>query len=294
MVLDLFAIGLPLIVAVTCVCSCMLLLRLSEGVPPTDRQFMDPLPRGLRPIWPLVRIVAFHITGRLPYTLLRLEEKRLQKNGVSYRMITEEFEALRLIFALFALLLGWLLLPVIEFWHPLLFIILPLLGFFYPDIWIRDTRKRQVDEILRTLPAFLDFITMGMEAGQNFSSALELAMDKGPGGPLANEFGIVLRDIHSGLTRAQALRRMARRLGLMEMNSFVSSVVQAEKMGASLAATLRAQAQQRRVERFQRAEKKAMEAPVKLVGPLMLFIFPTTFLVLAFPLLMKVIHGGLF
>ena len=86
---------------------------------------------------------------------------------------------------------------------------------------------------------------------------------------------------------------MAERLDIPEITSFVSSIIQAEKMGASLAAVLRVQADQRRNERFQRAEKMAMEAPIKLVGPLILFIFPVTFIVLGFPIVMKFLGEGI-
>jgi tight adherence protein C len=265
-----------------------------KTVPGDDREFMDPLPPLLQFIWPLVRIIAYYICARLPYRFLLVEEKRIQKNGVGYLMIAEEFEALRIIGAVVFLALGFLLLNLVNLWHPWLLPLFIGLGLLYPDIWIRDIRTRQVDAVLRTLPAYLDFITMAVEAGLNFSGAIEQARKKGPGGPLVNEFGIILRDLRSGLNRAQALTRMARRLDIYEVTSFVNAVIQAEKMGSSLASVLKVQAKQRRVERFQRAEKKAMEAPVKLVGPLMLFIFPTTFIVLAFPLVMKVIHGGFF
>ena len=79
----------------------------------------------------------------------------------------------------------------------------------------------------------------------------------------------------------------------VEVTSFVSSIIQAEKMGASLATVLRVQAEQRRNERFQRAEKLAMEAPIKLVGPLIMFIFPVTFIVLGFPIVMKFLGEGI-
>jgi tight adherence protein C len=166
-------------------------------------------------------------------------------------------------------------------------------GYFYPDIWLRDLRKRQIDGVLRTLPSYLDFISMAVEAGLNFSGALELARKKAPPGPLSNEFGVVLRDLRAGIGRANALKRLAERLDIPELSSFVNAVVQAEKMGSSLAQTLKIQAEQRRQERFQRAEKKAMEAPVKLIGPLVLFVFPTTFIVLAFPIVMKFLGEGL-
>ena len=117
-------------------------------------------------------------------------------------------------------------------------------------------------------------------------------MDKGARGPLRNEFSIVLRDLRSGLSRAESLRRMSDRLKIQDITTFVSAIVQAEKMGASLANVLRLQSEQRRSERFQRAEKQAMEAPVKLVFPLVIFIFPITFIVLGFPIAMKFLAEG--
>ncbi len=118
-------------------------------------------------------------------------------------------------------------------------------------------------------------------------------MEKATPGPLRNEFAVVLRDLRAGLSRADALRRMAERLDIQEITGFVSSIVQAEKMGASLGNVLRVQSDQRRSERFQRAEKQAMEAPVKLVFPLVLFIFPVTFIILLFPIAMKFVGEGM-
>jgi tight adherence protein C len=140
---------------------------------------------------------------------------------------------------------------------------------------------------------YLDFITMAVEAGLNMTGAISQAMEKGPVGPLRHEFFMVVRDLRSGLPRADALRRMESRLQMLEITSFVGTVIQAEKMGARLGTALRTQAEQRRVERFQRAEKLAMEAPVKLIGPLMMFIFPVTFIVIGFPIAMKFMQSGM-
>jgi tight adherence protein C len=270
------------------------LAQLSRSVPEEDREFMDPLPPVLRFVWPLVRIIAYYGCSLLPYSYLKNVESRLRKNGVSYMMMAEEFFSLRLVAAFSALCLGYVAIKLVGEWNPLLYLVLPVVGFFYPDIWLRDIRKKQVDAILRTLPTYLDFITMAVQAGLNFSGAIEQARKKAPAGPLVIEFGIVLRDMRSGVQRAKALQRMAERLDIQEVTSFVNAVVQAEKMGSSLAGVLRIQAEQRRNERFQRAEKKAMEAPVKLVGPLVIFIFPTTFMVLAFPIFMKFLNEGMF
>ena len=269
--------------------------QLGKSVPNMDREFMDPLPRFLRFIWPLVELIAYYICSRLPYRYLKVVERKLLQNGVNYIMIAEEFIALRILSAILFFVVGFMTITLIDRWHSLLGLLLPLLGFFYPSIWVRDIRKRQVDEILRTLPAYLDFITMGLQAGLNFSAAIELARKKGPLSPLRIEFGIVLRDLRSGIPRTKAFRRMAERLDLPEVSSFINAIIQAEKMGSSMTKVLKIQAEQRRVERFQRAEKKAMEAPVKLVMPLVVFIFPTTFIVLAFPIAMKIINqGGIF
>lgn len=267
--------------------------RLFILVPGEDREFKDPLPRLLRFIWPLVRVIAYHVCALLPFSYLGRVEVRLRRHGVAYLMIAEEFIALRIVASFSILAIGYILLTMIHEWNPAFFAILPLLGYFYPDIWLRDIRKRQIDGVLRTLPSYLDFISMAVEAGLNFSGALELARKKAPAGPLANEFGVVQRDLRAGVSRANALKRLAERINIQEMTSFVNSVIQAEKMGSSLAQILKIQAEQRRTERFQRAEKKAMEAPVKLIGPLIIFVFPTTFIVLAFPIVMKFMQEGL-
>lgn len=289
-----FAILMGLCVSASVFFTLMTVVQLSKSVPVEDREFMDPLPVALNFIWPLVRIIAYYGCARIPFSYLKSVEERLRRNGVLYMMIAEEFIALRIFSASFALMCGYLLINIAGEWNPVLYLVLPVVGFFYPDIWLRDIRKKQVDGILRTLPAYLDFITMAVEAGLNFSGAIEQARKKAPSGPLVIEFGIVLRDLRSGINRTRALQRMAERLEIHEITSFVNAVVQAEKMGSSMAGVLRIQAEQRRNERFQRAEKKAMEAPVKLIGPLVIFIFPTTFIVLAFPIFIKFMQGGYF
>jgi len=291
---DSFILIIGLSVSLSVLLSLLTIVQLSKSVPEEDREFMDPLPPALRFFWPLVRIIAYYGCSYMPYAYLKSVEERLRRNGVSYLMIAEEYISLRFVAAIFTLVLGYLLLTLIGEWNSILYVVLPVVGFFYPDIWMRDIRKKQVDAILRTLPSYLDFITMAVEAGLNFSGAIEQARKKAPPGPLVIEFGIVLRDLRAGIQRSKALKRMADRLDIHEVTSFVNAVIQAEKMGSSLAVVLRIQADQRRNERFQRAEKKAMEAPVKLIGPLVIFIFPTTFIVLAFPIVMKFLQEGFF
>jgi tight adherence protein C len=166
------------------------------------------------------------------------------------------------------------------------------LGAVLPELWITDTRNRRDRDIVRNLPVFLEYLTMCVDAGLNFLGALQQAVEKGPSGAMKNEFRIVLRDIRSGLPRAEALARMEQRVNLKDISTFVRAVIQAEKMGSSLKSTLQIQAQQRLEERFQRAEKTAMQAPVKLIVPLILFIFPLTFVILLFPIVVKFMGQG--
>ncbi len=291
---DSFMLAVGLSVTASVLFFILTLVQVAKFVPQEDREFMDPLPPFLEFIWPLVRIIAYYGCSLLPYSYVRNVEKRLRRNGICYLMLAEEFLAIRIVAALFTFTFGYVFLTLLGDWNNVLFLVLPVVGFFYPDIWVRDIRKKQVDSILRTLPTYLDFICMAVQAGLNFSGAIDQARKKAAAGPLVIEFGIVNRDLRAGVKRSAALQRMAERLDIHEVTSFVNAVVQAEKMGASLGDVLHIQAEQRRSERFMRAEKKAMEAPVKLIGPLVIFIFPTTFIVLAFPIVMKFIQQGLF
>jgi tight adherence protein C len=258
-----------------------------------DRRFMDPLSPKLKIIWPFIQIIANFFCVFLPYEIIERTEKTLSRTGVGYLMTAEQFIALRIFSAIVTPLLVLFAMVTLDTFEPIYLVIAPILGFLFPSVWLSDTRKRREIAVVRDLPVYLDFMTMCVEAGLNLQGALGQAMEKAPPGALRNEFAIVLRDMRAGLSRSDALRRMAERLDITEITGFVSSIIQAEKMGASLATVLRLQSEQRRNERFQRAEKMAMEAPVKLLGPLIIFIFPVTFIVLGFPIAMKFLALGL-
>lgn len=272
----------------------LLIFYFDSMVPDEDRTYMDPLTFKLKIVWPFIRILAYFVCTKLPPTYRENVQARLQKTGVSYLLSAEEFIAFRMITSVLFLILVFIVMGAAHMEEPIFLLIAPLLGFMLPEVWLSDTRKKRDSKIIRQMPTYLDFITMSVEAGLNLSGAFEQAREKGPAGPLRNELGIVLRDIRAGTSRADALRRMSTRLDINEMTSFVSTIIQAERMGASMGSVLRTQSEQRRTERFQRAEKLAMEAPVKLVGPLVLFIFPVTFIVIGFPIVMKFLSEGLF
>lgn len=278
-------------VAVTCFI--LVFMALFRYLPDENRAYMDPVPPLMRPIWPLVRLVSYFVGSMLPPKFLDWLDRRLQRTGALYVLTPEDYFGLSVSLAIVLPVIA--LLPMLSgksgvLWSVLL--LMMALGAVLPELWITDTRARRDRDIVRNLPVFLEYLTMCVDAGLNFLGALQQAVEKGPNGAMKNEFRIVLRDIRSGLPRAEALTRMEQRVNLKDIATFVRAVVQAEKMGSSLKATLQIQAQQRLEERFQRAEKTAMQAPVKLIVPLILFIFPLTFVILLFPIVVKFMEQG--
>ena len=157
-----------------------------------------------------------------------------------------------------------------------------------PVLWLRHAVARRQRAILRSLPFVLDLLTLSVEAGMDFMSALQRTVEGRRIDELGEEILRVVREIQLGTTRRAALRTMARRIDLPDVRSVVNALVQADELGVSVGAILRIQSDQIRQRRFDRAEKLANEAPVKLLGPLILFIFPSVFLVLLGPILFRV------
>jgi tight adherence protein C len=271
----------------------MSMRRLTRAVPQENRDYLDPLPKSLRWVWPIVRFVEHHFLGMVPRSMLSRTEEQLRLTGMSFLMTASQFVALSIVSATLFTLMALLSMLLLEAFSLTGFALAATGGFFYPRLWLREVRRRTVTQVIKQLPIFLDFLTLSVEAGLNINGAMTHAVEKGPDGTLRREFEHVLRDLKAGLSRADALRRMDDRLRMKEITNFAGAVIQAERMGSGLAATLRFQSEQRRTERFQRAEKQAMEAPVKLIFPLVVFIFPVTFIVLGFPIVMKFMQEGL-
>ncbi len=266
--------------------------RATPEVSMEERSYMDPLPPLLRPVYPLLRLLGDTLVQFYGNRHLDRVERQLQRTGAGYLLTAEEFVALQLLSSVLFLMIAVLLVVALRAERALPFLLLaPVAGYFFPHIWLKDRRARRERDVVRSLPVYLDFITMAVEAGLNLTGAMQQAMQKAPQGPLRNEFATVLRDLRSGMPRAEAMRRMAERLDMPDVTRFINAMVQAEKMGSSMATVLRVQSEQRRTERFQRAEKKAMQAPVKLIFPLIVFIFPVTFIILGFPIAMKFLGG---
>jgi tight adherence protein C len=160
-------------------------------------------------------------------------------------------------------------------------------SFFLPDIYLRDRKNKRNLEIIRGLPDFLDMITLVVEAGLDFGSAVQIVLKKGIKNAFADELDLAFNEVRLGASRAKALQHMAERIKIRDVTIFVNAVLQSEQMGTSMGAALRIQADSNRERRMQRAEKLALEAPVKMVFPLVLFIFPVVFIVLLGPIIIQ-------
>ncbi len=182
----------------------------------------------------------------------------------------------------------WLDLP---FWSWFIF---AAFGAAYPLIWLHDKVRARHHAITRALPYNLDLLTLSVEAGLDFAAAIGKVVEKGRKGPLRDELAITLKELKLGKTREEALRNLGARCELVTLSSFVHALIQADKMGTSLGKILRILSTQMRIERTQRAEKLANEAPVKLLLPLIGFIFPTIFIMLFGPIAYAVFFGGNF
>jgi tight adherence protein C len=274
--------------------------RALARIPADDRSYKDTPPIGFRLLWVPIVWMSYYIQPVVSAKSQASLTGKLRKAGLDYSVNALQFTATRLVGGVVMAMVATLLLLSFDvagrsqIGHYLQVALLgALFGWIYPLIWLNDKLNARKKELLRSLPFFLDIITLCVEAGLNMQGAINQAVLKGPKGAMRDEFQRVMRDIRAGKGRAASMREMADRLSETAVSNFVTAVVQAEVMGMNLGPVLRAQADQRRSERFLRAEKLAMEAPVKMLLPLIAFIFPCTFIVLFFPIAMKFMNSGL-
>jgi tight adherence protein C len=284
---------IPILIALALTLTVISTRKIVTEVPNDDRRYMDPPPRFYRLTWPLVRLVAYYCGWVVTAATASRIQGSLRRAGQDYTLTPAQFFAGKLVAsALFGIGLGWI---ADKFGQGILLGALAgaALGFFMPELWLADMTKARNLKILKRLPSFLDIVTMAVESGMNLSTALQKTVEKMPQGPLLIEINRLLREVRAGKPRTDAMRDMAARLDFSPITSLVSALVQGELMGSSIGAILRGQSEQRRTERFQRAEKLALEAPVKMLGPLILCIFPCTFIVIGFPIVTQLMKSGL-
>ncbi|MBS4197913.1 type II secretion system F family protein [Lederbergia citri] len=219
-----------------------------------------------------------------PKNVLKLEAK-LQQAGNPFGMGPAEYKGIQFILAILLPILfaGWGILA--DFGGGVLFFLAVAgLGasFLLPSVYLNMKRKARTRLALKELPDFLDLLTVSLEAGLGFDSALSKVTAKKPG-VLSGEFRRALEEMRLGKVRREALSGIRERLDLNDVKSLIGSIIQAEKLGIGMVQVLRVRSEEVRDMRKQRAEETAMKAPVKMLFPLVFFIFPSLFIVLLGP-----------
>lgn len=272
-----------------------------SGEMPDLRELELSQPFTERVLFPLARKLGEVATRFTPQNAMNSIARKLELAGVTYRiepsMILAGQLFIGLLFAGIVLLftsLGNANWPASRVF--ILSLVFGILGFYFPQLWLSSKITRRQKEVRKAMPDALDLLTICVEAGLGFEAAMAKVADKWVS-ELSLGFARAIQEIQLGKVRREALRDMAERIDIPEMTSFVAAVIQSEQLGVSLAKVLRIQSDQMRVKRRQRAEEEAHKAPLKMLIPMSLLIFPSLVIVLMTPAalrLMKSSLGGMF
>jgi tight adherence protein C len=164
------------------------------------------------------------------------------------------------------------------------------IAYMIPGIWLGRKIKERKKSIQLALPDAIDLLTISVEAGLGFDPALQRVTEKWDN-ELTYEFSRMLHEMRIGKSRREAMRELAARCNVEDLNVFVSSIIQADQLGVSITQVLRTQSRQIRVRRRQRAQEAAHKAPIKMLFPMALLIFPALYAVILGPAIPKILEG---
>lgn len=243
-----------------------------------------------RTVRPLARRLAGIAERFTSATQAGRTEKRLAMAGHPGNMRTSDFLGLKVVIAIAFAAVAFLLLGILSgnlLGGILVAIVGAGIGYLAPEFWLgRRIRQRQ-KLILLSIPDTLDLLTISVRAGLGFDAALAKVTEKIPG-PLSEEFRRALAEIRVGKARRDALRDIVGRTEVPALTNFIGAVIQAEQLGVSISKVLQVQSEQLRIERRQRAEEQAAQAPIKMLLPLVGCIFPSLFIVILGPALILI------
>jgi tight adherence protein C len=243
---------------------------------------------------PILKLIMKKLSNALPKGKKNSEVAKTETNlrlaGITLSI--NEYNAARLMITGGVVLVTIILIAFfsISFSNKVLFVMFSgLISFVIPIYYVKNRIASRQMNIRNQLPEVMDLLSVAIEAGLGFDSAL-VKIGERLKGPLVDELNIVLMEIQLGRPRREALKNLSDRSFIEELKSFLSSVIQAEQLGIPIKNVLSAQAKQLRVTRRQRAEEKAMKAPVKMMIPLVLFVFPVLFIVLLGPAVIDIMN----
>lgn len=248
-----------------------------EALPDADAAFVA------RVVQPMVRSVARRVTNMLPSSMSDRLEGAIAQAGMKFKpgqfilVVGIIAGVLPLAATLYMASTGTTGVKLL-----ITFAVVTGMSIYGPRMWLMGRVKRRRKEIWRALPDAFDLITASVEAGLGIDAAFNRVIDK-VHGPFAEELTRTMREITMGRSRRDAFLDMTERTGVEELRSLVNSIIQAESMGISIGGVIRVQTGVIRVKRKQRAEEQAFKAPIKMVFPLVFFIFPSIMMVIGGP-----------
>ncbi len=244
---------------------------------------------GLFKIFRLPILLLTDLASSLQMTKSRERYQRdLGSLGLERVVTVDQLIALKLTLFFVTLLYAFMLLALLP---PFLAMLLPLLGWIYVDIWLKDKISQRRQKIKSKLPFLLDMLTLSVEAGLEFTAAVNKIVTKMDPSPLRDELTVFLRQMQLGMSRKEALKAMADRTNVQQINSMAAALIQAAEMGSSIGGALRTQSEIMSGERFVDAEKKGAEASQKMLFPMIVFIIPAVMMVILGPLMIQFIYG---
>jgi len=232
-----------------------------------------------------------------PFSAMLLEKLKLDvkiKNRLDashIKLTSAEFFNLKI---LLMLLLSGLSFFFIAKLDPLVILGALAIGYILPEFWLNRKISKRKYAIARLLPETVDLLGLCVEAGLDFTTSMKWVIEKVPTNPMIEELSFVLEEIKWGKSRTQALRDMAKRLNIPEISSFVQTLVQAERMGSPVAEAFNILSEDTRLQRFNRGERIAMQAPIKILIPLIFCILPVIAIIIGGPIFLQFMQGGIF
>ena len=264
--------------------------RLAEFIQRGDVTSLEEIelsqPFAERVIYPLIRRVGEIAVRFTPQTAIQDTAKKMELAGNPWPVDAPTFLAIRFVLAI---VLGALIAVLVivggqtDIANNILYIGgAAFMGFFVPHLMLTSRITNRQGEIRKAMPDALDLLTICVEAGLGFEAAMSKVAEKWDN-QLSLAFARTLKEIQLGKVRREALKDMSDRLGIAEMTSFTAAIIQSEQLGVSLSKVLRIQSDQMRVKRRQFAEEQAHKAPIKMIIPMALLIFPSIMIIILVP-----------
>jgi len=176
-----------------------------------------------------------------------------------------------------------------------IWLFLCLAGSYYaPELWLKSKIRQVKQVIIKELPDAIDLLGLCVNAGLDFMLALKWVVDKSPPSVMVNELNNLLQEINVGKTRREAIRDLAKRYELPDLSTFARTLIQADKMGTSMTEALNILSDDMRIARYRRGEQLALKAPLKMLIPLLLFIFPVVAILVAGPIMLDFVENNPF